>query len=404
MGKKLHELKAQHNKIAIQMRTLHDEIGDKKWTDEQRTQWDHLKSEIDDVATQIEREEHLRSIDQKFVEEQEKEERQKKISVDGKKENQASAFNSFLRRGLGELSNEERQALSELRAQAVGIDDKGGYTVPKEFQARIVEQMKAYGGISSVSQIITTSHGRNIEWVTADGTAEEGELVGENTATTESDTSFGVDSIGVRKLSSKIIRVSNELLQDSAIDIEGYLSRRIAERIGRAEAKFLIKGTGTGTPVQPKGLETSVNSTVQGAKAGAVDWKDLNSLIHAVDPAYRGAGNTRIAFNDNTLKVLKEAVDANNRPLWLPSIAGVAPATMLGYQYVIDQAIADIAQGKKFAYFGDFNRFIIRRVSYMTLKRLVERYAEFDQTAFLAFHRFDCILEDTSAIKGLVGK
>ena len=40
----------------------------------------------------------------------------------------------------------------------------------------------------------------------------------------------------------------------------------------------------------------------------------------------------------------------------------------------------------------------------MTLKRLVERYAEFDQTGFLAFHRFDCVLEDTGAIKALVGK
>ncbi|EJD6358490.1 TPA: phage major capsid protein, partial [Escherichia coli] len=49
-------------------------------------------------------------------------------------------------------------------------------------------------------------------------------------------------------------------------------------------------------------------------------------------------------------------------------------------------------------------RFIIRRVTYMELKRLVERYAEFDQVAFLAFHRFDCVLEDVAAIKALTGK
>lgn len=72
--------------------------------------------------------------------------------------------------------------------------------------------------------------------------------------------------------------------------------------------------------------------------------------------------------------------------------------------YVVDQGIADLGAGNKFIYFGDFNRFIVRRVTYMTLKRLVERYAEYDQTAFLAFHRFDCVLEDTAAIKALVGK
>lgn len=59
---------------------------------------------------------------------------------------------------------------------------------------------------------------------------------------------------------------------------------------------------------------------------------------------------------------------------------------------------------EKNSFSGDFNRFIIRRVTYMELKRLVERYAEFDQVAFLAFHRFDCVLEDVAAIKALTGK
>lgn len=81
-----------------------------------------------------------------------------------------------------------------------------------------------------------------------------------------------------------------------------------------------------------------------------------------------------------------------------------SPATVLGIPYVIDQAIDNAAASKKFIYLGDFNRFVVRRVAYMTLKRLVERYAEYDQTAFLAFHRFDCVLEDTAAIKALVGK
>ncbi|WP_242510704.1 phage major capsid protein [Avibacterium paragallinarum] len=113
---------------------------------------------------------------------------------------------------------------------------------------------------------------------------------------------------------------------------------------------------------------------------------------------------SRTAPNDKTLKALKEMVDGQKRPLWLPDVAGVAPATILGHQYVIDQGIADIAAGAKFVYFGDFSRFVIRRVSGMTLRRLVERYAEFDQVGFLAFHRFDCVLEDASAIKALAGK
>lgn len=406
---KLHELQEKRRNIAAQMRTLHDKIGDNAWTDEQRTEWNKMKTELDGVDAVISREEELRSMDEKFVKEQEAAEAEKRAKHDGEKtktvdEMRAQAFNAFLRNGLGELSQEERQALVEMRAQGVGVNDKGGYTVPKEMQARIVEQMKAYGGIAQVAQILTTSDGRTIEWITADGTTEEGELIGENTAATEADTSFGIANLGAKKLSSKIIRVSNELLQDSAINIESYLADRIAQRIGRAEAKYLIQGTGAGTPAQPKGLAASVTGTTAAKVAGKVDWLDINALLHSVDPAYRDVGNSRLAFNDNTFKVLKEMVDGQNRPLWLPDVAGVAPSTILGKQYVIDQGIADIAKDAKFLYFGDFNRFVVRRVSYMTLRRLTERYAEYDQVAFLAFHRFDCVLEDTSAIKALIGK
>lgn len=406
---KLHELQEKRRNIAAQMRTLHDKIGDNAWTDEQRTEWNKMKTELDGVDAVISREEELRSMDEKFVKEQEAAEAEKRAQKDGEKtlsvdERRGQAFNAFLRNGLTNLTPEERQALNEMRAQGVGVNDHGGYTVPKEMQARIVEQMKAYGGIASVAQILTTSDGRTIEWITTDGTTEEGELIGENTAATEADTLFGIANLGAKKLSSKIIRVSNELLQDSAINIESYLADRIAQRIGRAEAKYLIQGTGAGTPAQPKGLAASVTGTTAAKVAGKVDWLDINALLHSVDPAYRDVGNSRLAFNDNTFKVLKEMVDDKNRPLWLPDVAGVAPSTILGKQYVIDQGIADIAKDAKFLYFGDFNRFVVRRVAYMTLKRLVERYAEFDQTAFLALHRFDCVLEDTSAIKALIGK
>lgn len=130
----------------------------------------------------------------------------------------------------------------------------------------------------------------------------------------------------------------------------------------------------------------------------------MNMLKHSIDPAYRGGPKFRWAFNDATLQVIEEMVDGQNRPLWLPDIAGGTPATILNTPYVIDQAIDSIGAGKKFVFLGDFDRFIVRRITYMTLKRLVERYAEYDQTAFLAFHRFDCILEDVAAIKALVGK
>ncbi len=404
MTMKLHELKQKRNTIATEMRAIHEKVGEGMMTEEQRTEWNKANTELEKLDEQIKREEQLRSLDQEFVDDNEQEQRNNSENDPeaAKVERRNLAFDRFVRSGFGELSAEEKQALKELRAQGTSPDEKGGYTVPTQMLNKIIDQMKAYGGIASVAQILNTSNGQDITWSTSDGTEEEGELLGENTAASEQDVEFGTATLGAKKLSSKIIRVSNELLQDSGVSIEAYLGSRIAQRIGRGEAKYLVKGTGAGTPLQPKGLDASVTGTVEAS--AAFGWKDINALAHKLDPAYRNGPKFRLAFNDDTLKNLKEMEDAQKRPLWLPSIAGVAPSTILGMQYVVDQAIDKMEAGKKFIFCGDFDRFILRRVTYMTLKRLVERYAEYDQTAFLAFHRFDCVLEDTSAIKALVGK
>lgn len=404
MTMKLHDLKQKRNTIATEMRAIHEKVGEGIMTEEQRAEWNKAHTEFEKLDEQIKREEHLRSLDQEFVNDNEQEQRNNPENDPeaAKVERRNLAFDRFVRSGFGELTTEERQALKELRAQGTSPDEKGGYTVPTQMLNKIIDQMKAYGGIASVAQILNTSNGQDITWSTSDGTEEEGELLGENTAASEQDVEFGTAILGAKKLSSKIIRVSNELLQDSGVSIEAYLGSRIAQRIGRGEAKYLVKGTGAGTPLQPKGLDASVTGTVEAS--AAFGWKDINALAHKLDPAYRNGPKFRLAFNDDTLKNLKEMEDAQKRPLWLPSIAGVAPSTILGMQYVVDQAIDKMEAGKKFIFCGDFDRFIVRRVTYMTLKRLVERYAEYDQTAFLAFHRFDCVLEDTSAIKALVGK
>lgn len=403
----LHELKQRYNAIAKDMRALHDNIGDDTWSDEQRDNWKRMKSELDTLKEKIDREEELRAADQRFVESTDGEQRRKaggeERGGDSDEQRQAQAFDGFLRHGMQDMDPELRTVLREMRAQGTAPDEKGGYTVPTDFLAQVYEAMKDYGGLASVAQVLTTERGNPIEWPTSDGTEEEGELIGENQAAGEEDVEFGMETLGAKKMTSKIIRVSNELLNDSGIDIQAFLARRIASRIGRGEARLLVQGTGAGTPQQPKGLETAVTQVTTAAANDEFTWKEVNGLIHSVDPAYRRAPGFRLGMNDNTLKLMTEMEDLQGRPLWLPAVAGAVPATILGRQYFIDQAIADLAADAKFMYAGDWQQFIIRRVRYMVLKRLVERYAEFDQTAFLAFHRFDCVLQDVAAVKALRG-
>ncbi len=407
----LAELMKKRAQVANEMRTYHDAQGEAAWGDEQRSKWDGMKADLKKLDEQIQREQELRADEQRFVESNTEDLAAKAARAAGKadpEEQRSAAFDKFLRHGVGDLTPEERNILSEMRAQAVGSNEKGGYTVPKTFIARVQESLKAYGGIASVAQILVTDGGNTIEWPTSDGADDEGELIGENTDAGEKDIEFGIGSLGAHKLTSKVIRVSNELLADSGIDMEAYIAGRAGSRIGRARARLIVQGTGAaaggGAPAQPKGLEASVSVGKTTADAAKLNWKEINGLIHSIDPAYRNAPSFRLAFNDDTLQLIEELEDGQGRPLWIPGIDSGAPARILKYQYVVDQAIAGMGAGKKFMYAGDFQQFIVRDVRYMTLKRLVERYAEFDQTGFLAFARFGCVLQDTAAIKALQGK
>lgn len=403
----LAELKQKRARIAAEMRTFHEAQGENAWGDEQRSKWDGMKADLKKLDEQIQREEELRDTEQRYVDDNASQLAAEAAAAAGQgspDEQRSQAFIKFVRQGAAELTSEERKMLLEARAQGVTGPEKGGYTVPTTFLAKVQESMKQYGGIASVAQILVTDGGNPIEWPTSNGTNDEGELIGENTDAGEKDVDFGMDAVGAHKLTSKVIRVSNELLADSGIDMETFLAGRIASRIGRAESRLIVTGTGAGTPAQPKGLAASASVGKQTAAAGAFTWKEVNALIHSIDPAYRNAPKFRLAFNDATLQVLEEMEDGNGRPLWIPGLDAGAPARLLKYQYVIDQAIPSVAAGAKFMFAGDFDQFILRRVRYMVLKRLVERYAEYDQTGFLAFHRFGCVLQDTAAIKALQGK
>lgn len=230
---KLHEMKQKRNTIATDMRALHDKIGDTTWTEEQRTQWNAAKSELDALDVRIAREDELRRQDQNYVDDNEKENRHQQdkdpANPDAKAgERRAAAFDRFLRHGFSELSAEERQAVKELRAQGTSPDAKGGYTVPTQMLNKIVDSMKAYGGIASVAQILNTSTGQDITWSTSDGTAEEGELLGENTETTEEDVTFGTAVLGAKKLSSKSSKFLTSCYRTAAWILKHILHRASA--------------------------------------------------------------------------------------------------------------------------------------------------------------------------------
>jgi len=325
-----------------------------------------------------------------------------------------SAFTSWIRFGFEGLSPEQRTMMATRRqhidrnalpaeiraAQSVGSGAGGGYMVPTGFSGMLEQFLKAYGGMRQRARIFPTPDGRSIPWPTVDDTANSGEIIAENATHNEQDVAFGQVTLVAYKYSSKMVPVSVELLQDSFFDVDSLLAELLAVRIGRITNNHFTVGTNSG---QPQGVVTGATLGKQGlaGQTTSLITDDIYDLEHSVDPAYR-PGSCWM-FADSTLKVIKKLKDSTGRMLWQPALAGFmaerVPDTIDGYPYEINQDVAAMAANAKSVLFGDFKKYIIRDARDITLVRLVERYAELGQVAFLAFSRHDGRILNTNAIK-----
>ena len=398
----IQDLREKRKAKAQEARHLLDQNPGDKWNDECNKKYDALVEELDRIDAEIDREEKVLALEGKGQRRVEDLEGRFDISTDEATDianREQRVFDSWLRGGLDNLTSEDRQFVAEMRSKirntmSTGTGSQGGYTVPTEFARQLIEEMKAFGGMRSVATILSTASGAHMDWPTTDATSEEGEIVGENAAVSNADPAFGIKSLGAYKFSSKTVAVPFELLQDSGIDIEAHIRKRLVTRLQRGTNRYFTTGTGTS---QPEGIVTAATSGKVGAtgQTTGVIYDDLVDLQHSVDPAYRTSEKCGWMFNDSTLKVLKKLKDGYGRPLWLPGLATKEPDTILSKPYTINQHMADMAANAKSILFGDFGYYTIRDVMQILLFRMTDSaYTEKGQVGFLAFSRHDGALMD----------
>jgi len=314
------------------------------------------------------------------------------------------AFRSWIRGGRDALESRQLEILqkghvdltAEQRALGTG-GSAGGYTIPAGFLAKITETMKLFGGMRQVANVISTDSGNSLPWPTNNDTGNVGVILAENNAMAEQDVTFGQKTLGAFMYSSKMIRVSYQLLQDSAFDLESFLARKLGERIGRIQNTHFTTGAGTTLPF---GVLTGATSGVTTAAPTAITYGEIVDLIHSVDPAYRSSGQARFMMADSTLALIRKLADSTNRPLWQPDVQAGVPGTILGYPITINQDMPAATATLVPIAFGDFNAgYVIRDVSGIQVRRLEERYAEYLQVAFFAYARADGVADDTAAYR-----
>jgi HK97 family phage major capsid protein len=302
----------------------------------------------------------------------------------------------------------------EMRAIGAAAGADGATLVPQGFEAELEVKMKYWGGVSNIARTIKTATGNPLPWPTMDDTSNTGEWLAEAAPTTSADPTFSNVTLGANLLSSKLVKVSVQLEQDSAFDIASMLSDAFAERLGRAQDTAYWVGDGVTIPVTGlltaliaaggRGVEAIGANNNSGNSADtdltSIGTDDLSALINQLDRAYQKPTN-KFIFNQSTQNKLRMLKDKYGRPVWATSIAGSEPDTIYGFGYQIDNAVAGIGAGNVTVGFGDFSKYIIRNVLGFTLVRFNELYMGNYQRGYQAFMRTDAKLLQANAFSYL---
>ncbi len=300
----------------------------------------------------------------------------------------SEAFWNMMR---GNNTLEVRDALS------VGVDQNGGYTVPDEFERQLIQGLEENNVFRRMAKTIRTNSGtRTIPIAMDTGSAS---WIEEGAAIQESDMSFSQETLSAFKLGC-MVKVTNELLHDSAFDISSYIAQRFGVRFGNAEEDAFINGTGPSanpqtTPSMPTGILTTLTATAGNTTANAqtVHFDNIYRLYYSLKSPYRRKAS--FLCNETLLLQLMLIKDKQDRYIWAPGLAVGKPDTILGHPIHTSGYMPGITgnatqdKGKKVLLFGDFSYYWIADRQNRTLKRLNELYAVTDQVGFIGTQRVD---------------
>ena len=306
-----------------------------------------------------------------------------------------TAFDNYIRRGRSGLSPDEHRALQ------VGTNSEGGYLAPvvendsANLQATIVETIDAAAPMMELATVINVSGDLTIPTESSIGAAD---WTAEEAAFNESDAAFGVIRLQPHKATT-LVKVSSELLSDSAVNLESYLGNLF----GRRFATLINAGTTVGDGSnKPTGIDSGAQSIATCASATAVTFDELIQLYYGngnLKDGYRRAGTWM--FSTATAQSIRQLKDGDDRYLWEASVMAGEPDTLLGRPVAINDDVADMATNTKAIFFGDMSYYWIAMSQAVTLQRVDELYAANGQVGLLASVRLDGELTTSDAVKYL---
>ena len=286
-----------------------------------------------------------------------------------------------------------------LDALQIGTDSEGGYLVPDEFEKQLIQGLEEQNLFRTLASVVNTGSGdRKIPVVATKGTAA---WIEEEAAFPESDDSFAQVTIGAHKLAT-MLKVSEELLNDSVFGVESYIASEFARRIGAKEEEAFFTGDGVGKPVGVLAETGGAQLGVTAASATALTADEIMDLFYALKSPYRK--KAVFLMNDLTVKALRKLKDASGQYLWQPSLTAGTPDTLLNRPVYTSGYVPTVAAGVRTVAFGDFSYYWVADRQGRSFKRLNELFAATGQVGFIASQRVDGKLILPEAVKVLQQK
>lgn len=313
-----------------------------------------------------------------------------------------SAFLDYLRYGSQGMEPEQRAILRRgfrtdkedrtTSGQSKGTTTLGGFLVPTGFFPQMLEHMVQAGAMRQTrATVLTTEGGEDlpVPKTTAHGAAT---WVAEQGAFIVADETLGQITLKAYK-AGRIIKVSEELLQDSAIDLEAYLAREAGRSIGALENAGYLTGGGTTVPTGISTVSTLGKAGATG-QATSIIADDLIDLFYSVNQTYRRLGEWLL--NDASIGIISKLKNANDDYIWRMGLQVGEPDRLMGRPVFSDPDMPTMAASAESVLFGDLSTYYIRDVAGATFRRLDEIYAGTGEVGFRVHHRTDGNLIDLS--------
>ncbi|HZO65978.1 MAG TPA: phage major capsid protein, partial [Kribbellaceae bacterium] len=384
---------------------------------EEQGTWDSLNEELDNldkrIKSALDTEQRAKEADDAFNKLESKPQQRGRNA--GQDSQQATELRAFMRGDPGAPRAYEVRpdgaVPADFRTLSKLTTGAGGNVVPTSFYNRLMAHLIEVSAIlRSGATVLNTSSGETLQVPKTTGhstallTAEAGTI-------SASDPAFGMASLGAYKY-GVLIQVSRELIDDSGVDLEGYLAMQAGRSLGNALGADLVTGNGSGKPTGilnnstlgatgPTGVSGGLGPTSATANSGG---DLLWDLFYSVIAPYRESSAATWIVRDATMAVLRKIKDTTGQYMFQPSLIAGTPDTLAGKPILTDPFVPAIATGAKAIIFGDMSQYFVRMVGGVRFERSDDFAFNTDLVTFRALIRGDGILVDqTGAVKHYIG-